>query len=340
MSTARQTEATLKKYGQQFKSSTPDFEPSQALEWLRSTAKSYGAMIPGASGYIDSAFDDIDAVRNKHGKEVDGIVKEAYHELKDISSKEGLTFASAVKGWEILQKYMQRIAELAGDAGQDIMNNHPALKEKVGGNLDQLKQMGDKYGPEAKKQAEEAMQQIKDIMKSGMRVDTIPKIQSLVQEKTQKVKELGGKVWEQGYEKAKPLLEKSPQAKEVIEENKDALKNSGNFQELYNKIKDAVSSGNADALKQYVDKVKQGGSSSGGGSGSGLESYLRMIPGGGQIIPQLTQIQKLASEHGHEAEQIAKDTFKEIEEVLQRKVGEVQKVAKEAKEKGEKEGGG
>lgn len=294
-------------------------------------------MIPGASGYIDSAFDDIDAIRNKHGSEVDNILKQAYTELKDVTAKEGMSFASAAQGWEILQKHLQSIAELAGDAGQDILNNHPALKAKVGGNLDQLKQMGDKYGPEAKKQVEETTQQIKDIMKNGMSADSIPKIQSLVQDKMRKVQDMGAKLWDESFEKAKPLLEKSPQVKEMVETNKDALKKSGSVQELYNKIKDAVSSGSTDSLEQYIDKIKQGGSSmSGGGSGNGsggLESYLKMIPGGNQIVPGLTQLQNLAKSHGPEAEKIAKDTFTEIEEVLRRKVGEAQQLAKDAERK-------
>ena len=188
--------------------------------------------------------------------------------------------------------------------------------------------MGDKYGPEAKKQVEETKDQIKEIMKSGMRVDSIPKIQSLLQEKVQNVREIGEKLFEQGMENAQPLLNKSPQVKEVVENNKEALKKSGNVHELYEKISDAVSSGSTDSLKQYVNKVRQGSSA---GSGGGLEDYLKMISGRGQIIPKLTQMQRLAQEHGQEAEKIAKDTFKELEEVLQRKIGEAEELAKKTK---------
>ena len=322
---ARQTKQTLKSYGKQFQSSTPDFEPNQAIEWLRSTAKSYAFMIPGASGYIDSAFNDIDAIRQKHGKEVDSIIKEAYGELKDISTKQGMTLESASKSWDVLQKYLQRIMDLAGDAGQEVLNNYPTLEEKVGGNLDQLKQMGEKYGPEAKKQVEETMDQIKGIMKQGMSADSISKIQSLVQDKVQKVRKLGEQVWEKGMEQAKPLMDKSPQVKRVIEENMDTLKKSGNVQELYGKIKDAVNSGSIDNLQQYVDKVRQGP------SGGGVQDYFKMIPGGSQILPKLHEVQKLAQNHGQEAEQISKDTFKEIEEVLKKKIAEAQELAKKAK---------
>ena len=333
MNTARQTQDAFKSYRKQFKESSPD--PNVALEWLRSTAKSYAAFIPGASGYVDRMFDDLDAVRRKHGKEVDNIIKEAYAELKDIS-QDGMSRTTAQKAWGILQKHLRRIGDLAGDAASDIINNHPVLKEKVGGSLDQLKQMGDKYGPEAKKQVDETWDQIRNIVKSGVGTGTIPKIQRLVQEKTQKIQELGGKVWDQGMEKTKPYLDKSPEVKKLVEENKEKLKKQGNVQELYDKVKDAVQSGNTDSLKQYVQNaVKKAGQSTGGGGGGGsggLEKYLNMVPGGSDIIPKLTQLQKATQEHGEEAEKIAKDTFREIQEVLQRKVGEAEELVQKAKE--------
>ena len=334
MNTARKTHDTFKSYGKQFKESSPD--PNVALEWLRSTAKSYAAFVPGASGYVDSAFDDLDAVRNKHGKEVDNIIREAYAELKDIS-QEGMSMTAAQKAWDILQKHLKRIGELAGDAASDIVNNHPALKEKVGGNLDQLKQMGDRYGPEAKKQVDETWDQIRDIVKSGVGTGTIPKIQSLVQEKMQKIQELGGKVWDQGMEKAKPYLDKSPEVKKLVEENKEKLKKQGNVQQLYDKVKEAVQSGNTDSLKQYVQNaVAKAGQSTGAGDTGGLEKYINMVPGGSEIIPKLTQLQKITQEHGQEAEKIAKDTFKEIQEVLQRRVGEAEELVRKAKENAKK----
>ena len=333
MNTARRAENTFKSYGKQLKESSP--EPSEALEWLRSTAKSYAAFIPGARGYVDSAFDDLDVVRNKHGKEVDNIIKEAYAELKDVS-QDGMSVTTATKAWDILQKHLNRIGDLAGDAASDIINNHPALKEKVGGNLDELKQMGDKYGPEAKKQVDETWDQIRDIFKSGVSASTFPKVQSLVQDKVQKIQELGGKLWDQGMEKAKPYLDKSPEVKKLVEENKEKLKKQGNVQELYEKVKDAVQSGNTDSLKQYVQNTVKNVGQGNGGGGGGLEKFVNMVPGGGEIFPKLEQLQQIAQEQGQEAEKIVKDTFKEIQDVLQRKVGEAEELAQKAKENAKK----
>ncbi|KAL8770123.1 MAG: hypothetical protein Q9209_004161 [Squamulea sp. 1 TL-2023] len=332
VNTAHETKATLSKYTQQFKDAQP--EPAEAIKWLRSTARSYATFIPGARGYVDTFFDDLDAIQRKHGKEVDSIVTEAYSELKDNVASEGMSISAAQKAWTVLQKYMKRIGDLAGDASEDILNNHPALKDKVGGNIDQLKQMGNNYGPEAKRQIEETWNQVGDIIKSGVGVGTIPQIQSLIQDKTQKVREMGNKLWDQGMEKAKPYLDQSPEVKKLVEENKDKLK-QGNAMELVEKIKDSVQSGSTDDLKHYVqttvDKTKK--STSGGSSGGGLEQYLQMIPGGGEIVPQLTKMYQIAQEHGDEAEKIAKEAIHEIEDVLKRRVGEAQELAKKANEK-------
>lgn len=336
VNTAQKTQATFKQYGQKFKDATP--EPNEALEWLRDSAQAYASFIPGGKGFVDSAFNDLDAIRHKHGKEVDSIVKEAYDELKDISH-EGLNLTTAQKAWSILQKHLMRIGDLAGSTASDIINNHPVLKDKVGGNLDQLKQMGDRYGPEAKKQVDETWGQIQEVVKSGVSAQTIPKIQKLVQDKIQKMQELGSKMWDEGMEKAKPFLDKSPEVKKLVEENKEKLKKQGNVQELYEKVKDAVQSGRTDSLKEYVqntvNNVKQasGGSSSSGG----LEKYLNMVPGGGEIIPKLTQMQQIAQEHGKEAEDIAKETYREIQEVLQKRVSQAQELAQKAEKKAKRD---
>ncbi|KAL8715227.1 MAG: hypothetical protein Q9220_001185 [cf. Caloplaca sp. 1 TL-2023] len=334
VNTAHDTKTTLTKYTQQFNESKP--KPAEAIKWLRSTAQSYAFFIPGARGYVDTVFDDIDAIHAKHGKEVDKIVTEAYTELKQTVGSEGVSITSAQKAWTVLQKYTKQILDLAGDASDDILKNHPALKDKVGGSIDQLKQMGDNYGPEAKKQIEETWDQVGNVLKDGFSASSIPRIQSLIQDKMSKVQELGNKVWDQGMDKAKPYLDKSPEIKKLIEDNEEQLK-QGNAQELIEKIKDGVQSGSTENLKEYVhsavDKAKKSAPSGGDG---GLEQYLNTIPGGSEIIPQLTKMYHIAKEHGEEAEKIVTDTAKEIEEVLKRRVGEAQDLAKKAKAKGEK----
>jgi ElaB/YqjD/DUF883 family membrane-anchored ribosome-binding protein len=143
-------QSTQEQFKKQFQEKAP--EPNEALKWLRQVSTYYAGFLPGASGFVNTTFDDLDRIRDKHGDEVDKIVSEAYDELKKISQKGDLSLQTAQQAWEVLQKHISRIAELAGDAAEDIINNHPKLKEAVGDNLSKIKQYGDAYGPEAKKQ--------------------------------------------------------------------------------------------------------------------------------------------------------------------------------------------
>ena len=329
-----QASKTAKSYAttasKKFKEAAP--EPNEALKWLRGTATSYAAFIPGARGYVDAAFDDIDAIRAKHGDEVDDIVRNAYEELRDIAGKNGLSLVTAEKSWNVIVKYLGEIGDLSGDAAQQIMDNHPELKEKVGGNLDALKQMGKNYGPEAKKELDRTWDQISDIIKSGVSADSIAKVKKVVDEKVELMKKLGDEAWKKGMEQAKPYLDKNPKVKEIVEENADALK-QGNVQELYKQIKKAVQDGDTGDFEQYVQSFAKKAKSSGFG---GLDQYLKKIPGGDQIIPKLTQIQEVASKHGEDAERILKETVDEVSKILRKKGDEASELAKKAKNDAEK----
>lgn len=322
----KQTKDYVNSATRKIKEQTP--EPNEALDWLRNAAQSYAAFIPGAKGYVDSAFDDLDAIRAKHGDEVDKIVREAYDEMRDVLGKGDVSFVTAHKTWDVITKHMSRIGELAGDASQQIMDNHPQLKEKVGGNIDKLKEYGDKYGPEAKKEVDRTWQQISDVVKTGLSAANIKKIQDIVQEKVDKMKKLGDEAWEKGMEQAKPYLEKNPQVKKLVEENADALK-SGNVQQLYEKVKTAVEKGDMGDLESYVksaaDKAKQSGFGD-------FDQYLKKIPGGDQILPKLSQLQEAAQKHGDDAQKILKDAVSEISEILKKKGDEASKLAEKAKE--------
>jgi hypothetical protein len=325
VSSANQTKAYFKTAQEKLKQAAPE-APDDTLQWLRETAVSYGALFPGAKMYINSAFDDLDAVRQKHGDEVDGIVKQAYGELKKTSQKD-MSMETASEAWNIIEKYLSQIADLAGDAAEDILNNHPELKEKVGANIDQLKDMGAKYGPEAQKQVDQTWNQIKDIIAAGWSGDTVNKIRKLVEEKTEQVKKLGDEAWQKGMEQAKPYLEKNPKAKELVEQNADALK-SGNVTELYNKIKSAIESGSTEDLENYVKSAVDKAQQSGGFGG--LEQYLGKIPGGDRVIPQLSKMSQIAQKHGKEAEKILNETVDEISKVLKKKSEEAEKLAGKA----------
>jgi len=265
-------------------------------------------------------------VQEKHGDEVEKIVQDAYRELKKVGDK-GVSMETAVRGWEVLEKAVKRLGELAGDAAEQILDNHPQVKEKVGGNLEQLKGMAESYGPEAKKEVEDMWKQIGDVVKGGVRAGSVSQISKMVQEKVEKVRKMGDEAWKKGLEQAKPYLEKNPQVKKIVEENADALK-QGNFSQLFEKVKDAVSSGNTDELKKYAQEAGEKAKKS--GLGQGIEQYAKMIPGGDQIIPKLQKLQEVAQKHGDEAEKIMKGAYQDIQDVLQKRTSEAEKLAKDA----------
>ena len=233
-----------------FDEKTPD--TNQAIQTLRETANKYASFIPGGRGYVDSAFNDLESIRKKHGDEVDKIVSEAYGELRDVSKK-GVSMDSARDTYNVLAKHVERLFSLAGDASEDIMNNHPELKQKLGGSTDQLKQLGERLGPEAKKQVDETWKEINDILQQGMRADTVMRVWTLVQEKTQQLSKMGEQAFNQGYEQIKPMLEKNPQVKKLVEDNMDTLK-KGNMAEVVNQVKSAVSSGSTQDLEKYLQQ--------------------------------------------------------------------------------------
>ncbi len=322
---ASATKSQLNKLTKDLQSSTP--EPNEALKWLRNTATSYAAFIPGAKVYVDSAFNDLETVQEKHRKEVEAIVNKAYADLKN-ASRSGMSIETATKGWEIIEGAMKELGELASDSASEILDNHPKLKEKVGGNLDKLKEMTDGYGgEEAKRELEQTYSQIKDVVKGGVSAETLAKVQQVIREKTEKVKKLGDEAWKKGLEQAKPYLDKNPQVKEMVEENADALK-QGNVRDLFEKVKSAVETGNMEDLKGYVRQAGQKARNS--GVGQSFEQYAKMIPGGGEILPQLEKLQEVATKRGDEAEGILRGAYEDVKQVLQKRIGEVEKLAEKA----------
>lgn len=287
--------------------------PSQAVDSIKQFAYSYVSWIPGGRGYVDAAFRDWETVRKEHGKEADKIVNDAYKQFQEIS-KSSLSLDTAARAFDVLADLAKKIANLTGDALADVVDNHPQLKEKLGGNIDQLKQMGEQYGPEAKKQVDETWRQVKDIFAGGFSASSLAKARELLDEKVQQVQKLGDEAWKRGLEEAKPLLDKSPQVKELLEKNADALK-KGRMDEVLSKVRDAVKSGNVGDLESYIQQATQATQKGGGG----LETYLDKIPQGSEILGKLEDLGRVAEEHREEGEKLFKETVGEIQRVLEDK---------------------
>lgn len=323
---AKQTQDYVNLAKQKIAEKTP--EPNEAFDWLRDTAKSYAAFIPGAKGYVDTAFDDLDKIRGEHGEEFDKIVRDAYAELKEVSKKGAANADTAFKAVDILQKHLNRLFELAGDAADGILDNHPQLKEKVYGSFDQLKQMGDAYGPQAKEEVNKTWQQISDIVKGGATAESAEEIQNLIKEKKKQVQKFGDKAWQKGIEEIKPYLDKNPTVKKLVEDNANAFK-EGNFMQLWSLVMESASSGKTEDLEKYVKEKVDHTRNSGLGN---LDKWLKAVPGGSDVIPQLQSLQTMAEKRGKEAEKIFKETVDDIQGVLTKRKEQIEKVAEDAKE--------
>ncbi|TGO49731.1 hypothetical protein BOTNAR_0419g00060 [Botryotinia narcissicola] len=304
-------------------------EPNQAIKWLRNATSSYAAFIPGALSFLDSAFNDIEKVQEKHGKEVDEIVSRTYSELKNISQKGGLDMQTAVQSYNVLTKALSEIAELGKDSLGDIMDNHPQIKKQVGGNLDQLKSMAENYGPDAKKELDDTYKRVSEILSGGLGAGSIEKVRKLIQEKSEKVQKLGEQAWNKGMEEWKPYLEKNPKVKEIVEKNADALK-SGNVKEIFDQVKRAVESGNIDDLQKYVKDAGEKAKNS--GLGQNVQQYAQQaakmagIPGSDKLWEKLQHLQDVANDHGDEFEGLVKSAFEDISKVVEKKVAESEKL--------------
>lgn len=327
------TKEAQKKYqeaAQKFQQSTPDAD--QAASYVKELCYSYISWIPGGKQYVDTAFRDLDKVRKNHKDEVDAVVHDAYEQLRDVS-KGGLSLDTARRALDVLADVARKAAELGGDALADVLEEHPQAKEKLGGGIDELRRMGEQYGPEAKKQVDETWRQLAEVWRGGLSADGISRAQELLREKTEQLRKLGDEAWNKGLEQARPLLDKNPRIKKLIEENADALR-QGDAKELFNRARKAVESGDTGDLEGYVreaaDKVKSKGSKA--VSGTGLEQYLDELPSGGDILPKLQQLREVASRHTDESEKLVRETVKELKQVLESKSEKAKEILEKAKQ--------
>jgi uncharacterized protein Yka (UPF0111/DUF47 family) len=328
---AHEAQKQYKVAADKLQQSTPNVD--QAIDSIKQFAYSYVAWVPGGRAYVDAAFKDLDTLRQNHGDDVDKIVTDAYRRIQDVS-KQGLNLDTAAKVYDVLADVTKQLGSVAGDSFADILDNHPQLKDKVGPGIDQLKQMGEEYGPEAKKAVDETWGQVKDILAGGFSVQSAAKIKQLVDEKREQIKKLGDQAWSNGLEQAKPFLEKNPQLKELVENNADLLK-EGNATELFNQVKKAAEGGKLGDLEEYVnkavDKAKSKGSKAASSFGGQYEQFFKMIPEGSEIMPKLHQLSQVFKEHSKEGEELLKETAEDLKKLLEEKTKKAQKLAESAK---------
>lgn len=333
LNTANSAMSSFQSAKQSFIEATP--EPNEALQWLRSTATSYAALLPGGKQAVNKVFDDIDKVRERRGDKIDKTVTKAYEDLKGVLEKGKLDADTARRFWNVLERSMEELTQIAKEAGQDVLEQHPELQEKLGGGVETLRKYGESYGPEAKKVVDDTWKKVLEIWQGGLSKDNIEKAKKLIEEKTKEVQKMGNKAWDKGMETAQPYLKKNPTVKKLVEENKDKLlKEGGNVEELFEQATKAAKDGNTDSLEKFIGKAL--GDMKGKGE-EGLQGILGKIPDGKEMTEKFVKLQKLAQSKGSEAEKLAKEAFQEIKGILQKKLEEGEKLAEETKEQGKKE---
>ncbi|KAK0726706.1 hypothetical protein B0T26DRAFT_101162 [Lasiosphaeria miniovina] len=330
---------------QQVASTMRDKAPSadEAVDRIRQICYAYVGWIPGGRQYVDTAFHDFDTVRESHRDEVDKLVDDTYRKFQDIA-KSGLNMETLSKSYDALTDLAQKLAKLTGSAAEQILENHPQLKDKVGEPMSQLKQMGEKYGPEAKKMVDETWDQVGEVMAGGFTADNANKVKKMVEEKLEKLRKLGDQVWEKGLEQARPYLDKSPRVKQLIMDNQELLK-QGNASALFKQAKSAVESGDTSKLEDYIKKAVDKAKSStgegaeslmGGGSASfaALGQFLGVTSHGtGEKIQQnMSLLTDVVKKHSDEGERLLEETKEELKRVLEDKAKKAQQIVDKAKD--------
>ncbi|KAK3940240.1 hypothetical protein QBC46DRAFT_385964 [Diplogelasinospora grovesii] len=177
---AREANKKYQEAASKLKDTTPNAD--EAIDRVKQLCYSYVGWVPGGRAYVDMAFKDLDSIRENNREEVNKVIDDTYRKFQAIA-KSGLSMESVSKAYDALTDLGQKLANLAGGSISQILENHPQLKDKVGGPIEQLKQMGEQYGPEARKMVDETWQQVKEIMAAGFSAESADKVRRLVEEK-------------------------------------------------------------------------------------------------------------------------------------------------------------
>lgn len=276
------------------KQATPS--PSAAASFIRSVLESQLSAIPGAK----AAFAKFDELADSHGDEFANIISETYNELWAVLEKGGDNNAQKVT--EILTKRGKQLKNLSVDAGEQILEEYPQVREKLGGAFQEVQGWADQYGPEAKKQANEVYDEVKKILEAGVSVEGLTRVKKLVDEKKEEVKKLGSKAAKESYEKGEKQVQEAlknyPEVKKVLEQYKDKITGGGisvaAIPTIFKQISNLKGDGKdgAEKIKSYIDKTIEKGQKKGSSlldsdlvadTVSMAEKYIRAFPGGEKV---------------------------------------------------------
>lgn len=88
-------------------------EPDYAINYLKEFCYSHARWVPGGHHYLNTAFKDIEALKQSHKEEVDQIVNDVYEELQLVSNA-GFSFNNVRQTFSIFGRLGERLGEVAG----------------------------------------------------------------------------------------------------------------------------------------------------------------------------------------------------------------------------------
>jgi len=338
---------------EKIKQATPSTDA--ALKFLRSTAKTYAAAIPGGAYMIDQSFDQLEKLAESHGEQVKQIVTDSYSQLQDtLASAKGKDAGDAVLA--VINDAVGKLKELGSKIDQDVigpfLEKNPQLQKALEGSQDQLKEIMQKQGPEAKRIRDDTYKQLSGLVAAGLTGDSIQKAVALIQQKSTEVSKLasqtGADAWEAASKNAQPLLNKLPDVKKMLDEQlpkmqgvigEDGVKQ---VQELYEKLaelgKDAKNKDPKELAKEAKKLVEERMASiqkSTSGTGKAAKntalSYLEQIPGV-KDLPELHAFKTIVEKHGKDAEKLMDATYEDLKKILSKRLEEAKKLGDSAKE--------
>lgn len=137
-----------------------------AIEYLRKTTKAYVGFLPGASPVVDTVFDTLDEVHDKHREEVDKIVAEGYDELQGVirESDGAPNLLTGTRVLGVIKKIGVALAGVGRRAGQSafitLKERHPLIADQLESGYQVLLELAMRSGPEGARIFEETMQQV------------------------------------------------------------------------------------------------------------------------------------------------------------------------------------
>ncbi|OCH92493.1 hypothetical protein OBBRIDRAFT_791245 [Obba rivulosa] len=195
--------------------------PNEALEFLRGVAKTYMAMIPGASKYVDSLFDAFDDLHEMHSEEVQRILNAAYDEVRQVLSEgEGVSLETSARVMGVLSHRLSELEAVGRRAGEDALRSlrerHPEVVDALGSGYGQLRELVQHGGPELVNRVREMAEAA--AMGNKKQVE---ELKEFVREKAKEAGEGRGEAASRGWKSLKQWLKTTPSAEEALKKMPD-----------------------------------------------------------------------------------------------------------------------